>query len=441
MENKVNHFLVKVSGGVKLDQVVAAAKNNTDKIFFTPTGKIVVAGTGTDSEGKAQIIQYGVDNTEYAKIYAKLKDFIDSSITNEPTVKAYVDTTTEQAIDSYNTELYDLLDKSDFAADDRGRWKNKLSIKYVPATTNTAAHIALFAKDGKSELSSINISDIIGNGVLDSSAYNEATGILTLQFKNGSSNGTTPVNIDLKALLDIHDIVVSDDSTDYLSAKTDTSTEKDENQLTIGVTDKVKNAVAAAESALQKSTVSAGDDTTKNYVTLSETTISDKHEASQTLSLNVASDLSALKDGDLKLADAAAVKKYVDDKNVDAVGDTYVNASAEKNKVTITATDSTKKSLGLADTSIQEITTTYTSVADGTTADIVKLGGSIADKGEGGKTVQLNLGLTKGEVKTANDFGVTTYGFATAGNIHDFVMAYVANALDNYNPWTTYTGE
>ena len=410
MENKVNHFLVKVSGDVKLDQVVAAAKNNTDKIFFTPTGKIVVAGTGTDSEGKAQIIQYGVDNTEYAKIYAKLKDFIDGTASDK-TVKDYVDTTT-----------------------------NALTIQYVSATPDTPAHIALFAKDGKTELSSINVSDIVGNGVLDSSAYNEATGILTLQFKNGSNNGTTSVEIDLKALLDIHDIVVSDDSTDYLTTKIATPA-TDGKQLTIGLTQTAKTAIDSAKTALQKATVSTTSDGTEKYVTLSETTISDKHEASQTLSLNVASDLAAVTDADKKLADAGAVKKYVDDKNVDAEGDTYVNASAANNKVTVTATDSTKKSLGLADTSIQEITTTYIGVADGTTADIVKLGGSIADKAEGGKTVELNLGLTKGEVKTTDDFGVTTFGFATAGNIHDFVMAYVANALDNYNPWTTYTGE
>lgn len=139
------------------------------------------------------------------------------------------------------------------------------------------------------------------------------------------------------------------------------------------------------------------------------------------------------------------VKKYVDDaiaaKSIAVEGDTYVNASTDANKVTITATDSTKKSLGLANTSIQEITTTHTSVVDGVTTDIVKFGSTIADKDGGGKTIQLNLDLTKGEVKAANDFAVTTYGFATAGNIHDFVMAYVANVLDNYNPWTTYTSE
>lgn len=445
MDNKVNHFLVKVSGDVALDKVVAAAKTNTDKVFFTPTGKIVVAGTGTDSEGKAQVIQYGVDNTQYDKVSATLKDFIDGSITDEPTVKGYVDATTEKAINDLSESLVGIVANSDFATyQSNGDLKNALTIKYVPATADKAAHIALVAKDGTTELSSINVSDIVGNGVLDSSSYDKVTGILTLQFKNGSSNDTTPVTIDLKALLDVDDIVVSDDSTDYLTATAPTTT-TDEKQLTVGVTEKVKKAVAAAESALQGTKVSAASDGTEKYVTLSETKISDKHEANQTVSLNVASDLAVLKDGNLKLADAAAAKKYTDDavaaKNVAAEGDTYVSASADANKVTVTATDSTKKSLGLADTSIQEITTTYTSVADGTTADIVKLGGTIADKAEGGKSVTLNLGLTKGEVKTADDFSVTTYGFATAGNIHDFVMAYVANALDNYNPWTTYTGE
>lgn len=441
MDNKVNHFLVKVSDGVTLDNVVAAAKTNTDKIFFTPSGKIVVAGTGTDADGKTKkIIQYGVDNTEYGKISTALNEFIANNGTSGKTVKGYVDATTKNSVN----DLVTIISNSDFANYDTNnkKFKNALTIKYIAATADKTAHIALVAKDGTTELSSINIADIIGNGLLSSSAYDTTTGELTLQFKNGSNNGTTPVKINLKALLDVDDIVVSNDSTQYLTTTTPTTT-TDAKQLTVGVTDKVKNAVKAAESALQGANVSAADNITKNYVTLSSTTISaDKHVASQTLGLNVASDLAAVTDADKKLVDAAAAKKYVDnkvaDKNVTAEGDTYVHASAVNNKVTVSATDSTKKSLGLANTSIQEITATYTSVADGTT-NILKLGGTIANKDGGGKSVTLNLELKKGEVKTTDDFAATP-GFATASNIHDFVMAYVANALDNYNPWTTYTG-
>lgn len=439
MDNKINHFLVKVSDNVALDKVVAAAKTNTDKIFFTPTGKIVVAGTGTDADGKTKkIIQYGVDNTEYGKISTALNEFIANNGTNGKTVKGYVDATTKNSVN----DLVTIISNSDFANYDTNnkKFKNALTIKYVAATTNKGAHIALFAKDGTTELSSINIADIIGNGLLSSSSYDTTTGELTLQFKNGSNNGTTPVKINLKALLDVDDIVISDDSTQYLTTTTPT-TATDAKQLTVGVTDKVKNAVAAAETALQKATVSA-DDNAKKYVTFSETAISDKHEASQTFSLNVASDLAAVTDADKKLVDAAAAKKYVDnkvaDKNVTASGDQYISASATGNKVTVAASESTKKSLGLANTSIQQISATYTSVVDGTT-DILKLGGTITDKTEGGKSVTLNLELKKGEVKTTGDFAATP-GFATASNIHDFVMAYVANALDNYNPWTTYTG-
>ena len=68
------------------------------------------------------------------------------------------------------------------------------------------------------------------------------------------------------------------------------------------------------------------------------------------------------------------------------------------------------------------------------------LNGISNDKDGGGKSVTLNLSLTKGEIKTTDDF-VAKPGFATASNIHDFVMAYVAHALDNYNPWDTYAGE
>lgn len=104
-----------------LDNVVAAAKTNKDKIFFTPTGQIVVAGIGTDTDGKPKVIQYGVDNTEYNKVTDKLKDFINGTVADK-TVKDYVDTTT-----------------------------NALTIQYVSATPDTPAHIALFANGGKNE--------------------------------------------------------------------------------------------------------------------------------------------------------------------------------------------------------------------------------------------------------------------------------------------------
>lgn len=77
------------------------------------------------------------------------------------------------------------------------------------------ARIALVDRNGGSgyaELSSVNIEDIVGNGVISSTSYDETTGILTITWAGGS---TTEVN--LGKLLDIDDIVVAQGSRDFLS--------------------------------------------------------------------------------------------------------------------------------------------------------------------------------------------------------------------------------
>lgn len=51
-----------------------------------------------------------------------------------------------------------------------------------------------------------------------------------------------------------------------------------------------------------------------------------------------------------------AINTAVSNKNVSAEGDTYVTASASGNKVTVAASESTKTSLGKADTALQEVT-------------------------------------------------------------------------------------
>ena len=88
-------------------------------------------------------------------------------------------------------------------------------IKYVAAGGGKAARIALVDEGGSRELSTIPVSDIIGNGVLKTSAYNAATGILTLTF--AQADGTEKaVEVDLKAMLDINDISIAKESENYL---------------------------------------------------------------------------------------------------------------------------------------------------------------------------------------------------------------------------------
>lgn len=106
------------------------------------------------------------------------------------------------------------------------------SIKYVAAGGGKAAHIALVDKDQK-ELSTIPVSDIIGNGVLKTSAYNAATGILTLTF--AQADGTEKaVEVDLKAMLDINDISIAEASKNYLEVNLGTASAEGETQAVFG---------------------------------------------------------------------------------------------------------------------------------------------------------------------------------------------------------------
>lgn len=157
-------------------------------------------------------------------------------------------------------------------------------IKYVAAAGDVPAHIALVDETEKTELSTVAVSDIIGNGVLQSSSYNKTTGILTLTFAK-ADGGTEAVEVNLVDMLDINDVSVKAGSENYINI-----------DLTGG-------------------------------------------ENSQAVfSIKVSKMADAALTG---LADAADVKAYVDGKvagkNVTAQGDTYVNATAADNKVTVAA--------------------------------------------------------------------------------------------------------
>jgi hypothetical protein len=95
-----------------------------------------------------------------------------------------------------------------------------VDIVYVPAVPASGNDPAVPAKielqdNTGATLSSIDVSNIIGNGFLKSSSYAPATGILTLVFNEGGTD--VSYNIDLGALFDYEDIIIKSDSTDYLS--------------------------------------------------------------------------------------------------------------------------------------------------------------------------------------------------------------------------------
>lgn len=82
-------------------------------------------------------------------------------------------------------------------------------------------------------LGTVNVSSIIGNGILQSTSYSTTTGILTLTFANADGS-TTPVQVDLTDMFDVDDIAVKNDSTDFLTFAP-VSPEAETGQALIGV--------------------------------------------------------------------------------------------------------------------------------------------------------------------------------------------------------------
>ena len=197
-------------------------------------------------------------------------------------------------------------------------YETAVTIKYVAAVGEVGAHIALVDKNDK-ELSTVPVADIIGNGVLKKSSYNATTGILTLTFATASGKDTT-VDINLGALLDIEDVMIDADSTDYLKVTTTPDSEATGQAVFKALIKKM------ADASYAEGAVVTG------------------------------------------LADAADVKKYVDEavssKNVSAEGDDYITATAANNKVTVTA-DVQNLTVGKEGTADSTLTGTEKSLVDG----------------------------------------------------------------------------
>lgn len=166
-----------------------------------------------------------------------------------------------------------------------GRLVSGLKLGYAAATEGADAHEArIELRDNNDNmLSSVNASSILGSGVVQSSSYDETTGVLTINFVGGQS-----VSVDLAKLIDFTDVAVKAGSEDYLDVTA--SAAEGGTQLQYGV--KIVDVADATDS-------STG------------------------------------------LVDAYDVKSYVDNavssKNVSAEGDNYVSASAANNKVTVSA--------------------------------------------------------------------------------------------------------
>ena len=176
-------------------------------------------GTAADDETKS---------TVYGKIAAEKKaredaiagldaDFDEKDTDEFVNIKI---TQTDGVITNVEVGTNDIAAKSSLTGSStigeaNGVFEVKAKIKYVAATDSVPAHIALVDKN-ETELSTINVSDIIGNGILSGHSYDSVTGKLTLTFKQ--ADGTTKDSeIDLGKMLDIDDVLIDTNSQKYLS--------------------------------------------------------------------------------------------------------------------------------------------------------------------------------------------------------------------------------
>lgn len=319
----------------------AAAGNQTVKFAYTEN----IAKVGTAAEGT---ITFYADKTNKTGIIAVGGDVVSSKILNVTstavdggkdgenliTVTYFANgataTTTFEVVDAAAAKAYfedyftnsntigitngtaDVkVDGQTILIDSVNKYlKTGLNIAYIAEEGTTGATIAL-RDNSNTVLSSINVSDIVGDGVLKDSIYHQDTNILELRFGNGKvynpndPTSYTKVEVNLQKLIDINDVFIGVDSSVYLDATLDAST----------------------------------------------VTLNTKMQDPSTASANATG-----------LADAWKVKQYVDSKTTDlavsASGDIYVDASVDANDkkhINVAATDKTKTAVALAETAVQNV--------------------------------------------------------------------------------------
>lgn len=199
---------------VTLDAVKTKSQEpaNSDKLYFVEKYNQIVKGGVT----------YGIDPKTFKEIETLLPA-LGATTAEDGTVSFNVAslnykgdaTTILGVITNLDAKIKSELDKLAASKTLNDQYEFTGTLKYVASVTGgAAAHLALVDETG-TELSSVPVSDIIGNGVLESSAYNKDTGILTLNFKK-ADGGTNAVDVNLAAMLDINDVMIAEGSKKYL---------------------------------------------------------------------------------------------------------------------------------------------------------------------------------------------------------------------------------
>lgn len=231
----LNKLFVRVTDAGLRDAVIAKSGTDNKIYFLTTTHEIITHGAvyGLSTDVQAQI----------ANIKSILKSFDNNGHGIEDSVNAAIDAV-QTALDTYKEE---------------NDAKRDLLIKTV--AYNAVEKTIDFTQENN-EVQHINVSDIIGNHIINSSSYDETTNKLTIRFSAGDkANTDVPVDIDLGKLLDINDVVSSSETyfkVSYAGKKlTITPVTKKVKDDVEGIADAkdvksyVDTAVSGAQSALQ----------------------------------------------------------------------------------------------------------------------------------------------------------------------------------------------
>ena len=180
----LNKLFVRVTEAGLRDAVIAKSKeSNNNKIYFlTKSKEIVTQGVayGLSTDVQAQI----------ANIKSILKSFDNNGHGTEDSVKAAIDAV-QAALDAYKAE---------------NDAKRALLVKTVAYNADTKT--IDFTSENGTTVQSIKASDIIGNHVVKSSAYDASTNKLKLTF--GGASEDVNVDIDLGQMLDMNDVISGD---------------------------------------------------------------------------------------------------------------------------------------------------------------------------------------------------------------------------------------
>ena len=178
----LNKLFVRVTDASLRDAVITKSGTDNKIYFLTTTHEIITHGVayGLSTDVQAQI----------ANIKSILKTFDNSGHGTEDSVKVAIDAV-QAALDAY---------KADNNA------KRALLVKTVAYNAVTKA--IDFTSENGTTVQSINASDIIGNHVVKSSAYDASTNKLKLTF--GGASEDVNVDIDLGQMLDMNDVISGD---------------------------------------------------------------------------------------------------------------------------------------------------------------------------------------------------------------------------------------